>query len=223
MLLSCDALIDNLNGNNNKPPQNITYDPVSFSHPKVGQASLYVKVDLENISTPGMTCSEQNDTLLLEVIYIDDNVIELMQITTYDDRMANFDYEFPKDTSYLTIELYEDSIYVTYPVPIEKGPIVVGSPFLWYNSRIPQETTSPITLANSCLPKYFLQARVEFLVDSVAIDDRTFYDVSMFIDNSDMQVDGPGYTFVYSMDEGLIASYVVNPFVDAGNGWKRIN
>lgn len=221
LLLSCDALIDNLDGSNSKNISNS--NPVSFSNPEVGQSTIYVGLYIENYSNEHMSCSEYSDTLKIEVVDFNANAIELRQIFIYNNMILKSSDFNAYDTTYFTIELFNDSIKAIYPVPIIAQVIVAPNLFLWYNPSIPQETTNPATFTGGCLPKIPQQLKAEYLLSNLVIEDKTYSNISLFVNNTDMQVDGPGYTFIYSMKDGLIASYITNPWTDTGSGWKRIN
>lgn len=219
LFISCDALIDSIDGDGNSSK---TYQTISYDNPKIGQTSVYVGVYIENYSNQNMTCIEYSDSLIWKVLRVEDDTIELMQIFVYNNMILKAADEFTRDTSYCTLELYNDSINVVYPVPIDTRIFGVPNLYLGYYKPLPQHTLIRASADNSCLQRYQLASKVEYLYESLFIDGTRYSDVSMYVDNIEMQVDGPGFTFIYSMDEGLLACYVVNPWTDTGSGWKRV-
>lgn len=52
--------------------------------------------------------------------------------------------------------------------------------------------------------------------------ERNYRNLAVYVDNSGMIVDGPGFTYLYSGSVGVVRTFMVNPWLAQGTGWDLL-
>lgn len=197
---------------------------ISLKHPQVGQTSRYVLLKGERYfddSQPD-AYSYAADTL----------VVELVDETATGFRIREYLTEFSASKSSPMPEVpFPDSV-TYYEMQLQGDSVLFSSNEEFFTSRLLPFASRPFSLSVfQSNPTSFVGWKTELpycecyreaFVEELSLFGYTYPDLNVIIDNLAMQVDGPGYTVVYSADAGWVRTYVVNWWTQTGQGWDLL-
>lgn len=215
-LISCDSMTDE--GMPNAPA-----NPIVFSSLAIGQQSWYVRFYGEDYRDPNNLAFEYTpDTLVVEVV----------QAT--EDGYVFIEYLRPGSTALEENETFYMPDSTQYLVRIANDQLqVFGIDQTYHNSNLFMSYREPLPLAPIQENKAEIRGwktslsnsesyRKGYIID-YRLFDRTYPRLNVIIDDTDMQVDGPGKTFLYAKEAGIVRSSSASAWTSQGWGWDHLS
>lgn len=214
-LIACDSMIDG--GTPNAPA-----DPIVFSSLAVGQQSLYVRFYGEDYRDPNnLTFEYTPDTLVVEVVHATEDGYVFMEYLRPGSRALeeNETFYMPDSIQYLVLiaddqlqvfgidQTYHNSkLFMSYREPLPLNPI--------------QENKVEIRGWKTSL-HYSESYRKGYIIGYQQFD-KTYPRLNIVVDDTDMQLDGPGQTFLYAAEVGIVRSSSASWWTGQGWGWDNL-
>lgn len=204
-------------------PAPITGDGIRFDHLAVGQTARYLGLLGENYYLPSTDdFAYANDTLLLKIVAQDVNGFKVAESLHYvgdvDDWMAQ----------------EKDSIYFYY-LKVETDTLKVKpASGIYLNSRLftywAQErgiplnkiTKEQVSIAGWKTSFNYCECRQEGYAVDYELFGQTYEYLNVIVENSFMAVDGPGETYVFSKNYGIVRFSEYGWWTQAGYGWDLL-
>ncbi len=197
--------------------------PVIFKALAVGQKSRFVFFTGENyFDTTGQDYQYHPDTLVMEIIDKEGIRFLVRECITPGSLPHN---GVPDQDSVLYYYLsVENNFLRPRRSPDNTGAIVYSRLFFTREIPLPlsEITSQEMQLqgwktapANSGLYQ-------EGFCENCELNGTAYPYLNFVVDNSDMAVDGPGFTWVYATNAGLVRCFTVNPWTGQGSGWDLL-
>ena len=214
-LAGCDSMTDD-----HSAPEN--GHAIDFSALNVGQESSYVRFEGEDYrDTENLNFEYTPDTLVVQVVQATEGGYVFMEYLRPGSRglVENDAFYMPDSIRYL-VSIVDDQLRVS---GIDQ--LYHLSHLFWnYQEALPLEDTQEnevdIRGWKTSLPFTELY-RSGYVVD-FQLFGKTYSRLNVVVDDTDMQVDGPGKTFLYSIEEGIVRSSSASAWTGHGWGWDRL-
>jgi len=204
-------------------PDPTTGDGLRFDNLAVGQTARYIGLLGENYYTPSTgDFAYTDDTLLLKIVAQDANGFQVAESLHYvgdvDDWMAQ-----EKDSTYFYyLKVQNDTIRVQ---PI--GSDFLHSRIFTYGvsqSGLPLKkiTSQQVSISGWKTSFNYCECRQEGYAVGYELFGQTYDYLNVIVENSFMAVDGPGETYVFSKNHGIVRFSEYGWWTQAGYGWDLI-
>lgn len=200
-----------------------TEQAVNWCGLEVGQATKYLRFqgyqyfqaeDYDNFAY-------FDDTLVLEITQANGANFTISEYFTAGspirDSMNAWPVQWPDSVLTYQVSVSEDTLYLDFA----DGPY--GSSRFFYSEKIPLhplEGEADIIGWKTDLP--YCECHQEAMDTSWTLFGATYENVRIHIDNRDMAVDGPGFTYLYHPIDGMLRSVTYNWWTQQGYGYDRL-
>ncbi len=196
--------------------------PMDLNQLSVGQQFKYVSLTAEDYWISDNTqFNYRGDTLELEVVsVVGDKYLISERITAYSNMMTDsvIYYWNQKDSIFHNYWLVRnDSLLLDYDRPWFKSHLMFR-PNLSFNCFEGEEVE--IQGWKTSYP--YTESNVELFTTRYSLLNNRYDKLNIFINNSPMQVDGPGNTTVYSKNFGIVRTSTYSWWTGDGFGWDKL-
>ena len=199
---------------------------IDFTNPAEGQTSSYLLLTGEQYFDDNNNFSFEytGDTLILTVESITSDGIlikeELSEGST-GEALSSWilDIDLPH---YITAVIDNDSIQFFPEVAINPASLLFGGHV--YNDKLPLTniTENETTIEGWKNGLGYCECDREGFVTDTNLLGYDYERLNIAIRNAEMQVDGPGHTYVYSANEGIVRYSIYSWWSSTGIGWDRL-
>lgn len=197
--------------------------PIRFDQLSVGQRSRYIGLEAENYhSGDGSEFTYSDDTLVLEIVGQDAQGFKVAETLHYVDSVSNW-HEYDRDSTYLYyLTVIGDTLRLT----------PVGAPYFRSRLFVYYASSDGLPLANfgdmevaikgwkTDLP--YCECRKTGFTKDYTLFGESYPLLNVLLDNTSMQVDGPGHTYVYSAEDGVVKFSQYSWWTSTGYGWDLL-
>lgn len=201
--------------------------PVSLVNPQVGQSSRYLYFTHDCFYCRGVTVRTfQPDTLILELLAIETDGIVLRE------RISKGSLARRDSLHADSVGLWRPAEINDYKLKIFKDTIVFEehSPGLFGSRLVEGIGFQPLPLVG--IPEVLITlddwkastctCNMQGLNQGFSQLGNTYSELIVIIDQEIMATDGPGFVFLYSLEDGLVMSYSSNPWTNSSLGWGKL-
>ncbi len=192
---------------------------IQFDNLQVGQKSYYELLTIENF-WENENFEYIQDTLIVEVVAKQtSNVFEIKEYflnpserleevfwNNYED-VTNI-WTLKNDSIFIT---NSDSKYISTLLTFSRGPIPIHN--------ISQQKAQ---IKGWKIDVPYQGSYHEYYIEDYVLKGFEYEHLNAIVDNMGMQVDGPGYTFVYNNQSGFVKTAIYSPWTGTGNGFDLI-
>ncbi len=198
-------------------------DPIRFDQLAVGQRSRYIGLDGENYRQGnGSEFVHSADTLVLEIVGQDAQGFQVNEVIHYGAGSSNWNSHSRDSTYSYYLTVTNDTLHLVPNVT----DYLRSRLFVYYSS------SDGLPLAEFADPKVdikgwkadfpFCACRETGFTKKYRLFGKKYPRLNVLMDNTAMQTDGLGHTYVYSAKEGLVKCALYNAWTADGYGWDLL-
>lgn len=196
--------------------------PVIFKSLSVGQKSRFVFFTGENyFDTSGLNFQFHPDTLVLEIVEKEGDKFRVRECITPGSQ-PHADLIFPDSVLFYQLGV-ENNFLRPRRTPDNTG-IVFSRLFFTREIPLPLDeiTSQSMQLKGWKTAPANNGLYQEGFCENCEHNGVTYPWLNFVVDNTDMAVDGWGFTWVYATNGGLVRCFYVNPWTGEGSGWELL-
>ncbi len=199
-------------------------DPIRFDQLAVGQRSRYTAFEGENCRNgDGLQFTHFKDTLVLEIVGQDAQGFKVMETLHYADGTSSW-YSYNRDSTYYYYFLVSNDTLRLAPIGTN---YVVSRLFTDYFAPfaglpLANFTDTEVKMKGWLTDLPFCECRKMGFTKKYKLFGKKYSRLNVLMENTAMQGDGLGYTYVYSAMDGLVKFSTCSAFTSSGYGWDLL-
>jgi hypothetical protein len=197
---------------------------IRFDSMAVGQSARYVCLFGENyVSVTSGDFVYTDDTLVMEIVAQDANGFKVAERLRYAGTVHAWMADEPDETYYYYLSTENDSLQLK---PASAG--LLRSRIFSYGMTTKRKlpltdiTTNPVAIAGWKTAFPYCECRQEGYALDYSLFGQTYDRLNVVVENSDMAVDGPGETYIYAPQYGIVRFSIYSWWTQSGYGWDLL-
>lgn len=206
-------------------PTELLTGSLNFSDWEIGDKFSYVMLSGEGYWDSNPSFEYTGDTLICEVIDKKENEFVVKESLSRNSSIftAPEPYYYNADSIFINNwSVVEDELYI-----IPTGINNYFRSHLFYREYVPialNEFVEEKIEINSWITDYnSTDFNKELYAEDFTLLGQSYDRLNVVVNNEAMAADGPGFTYIYSKDHGIVRTTTVSPWFGTGIGWDRLD